>query len=294
MSNPAYRLSTTNPPSVTDTVSPNNQMQPSQVKRTQAGFTLIELLVVIAIIAILAAMLLPVLAKAKESAYKAQCLSNLKQWGLAVNMYAGDNGDRFPDLSFYIGGNAANGVSGAHDLAWMPTAFNLNFYPNYLYKNRAGTATSQRAANDVLYCPTDVWHRTYEQLGYTNLIGYNYLPGRDLAGGVNYSGAAPSLQPWALRKKLGGSYRLAPIIMDRLQQFQTGWIEPLGGANVVGSVHRNRGNVPAGGNFLYEDGRVTWQKFNWASPKTSIDVGCTMYGNYTDYYRPAELGPGPY
>jgi len=85
-------------------------------KGVSFGFTLIELLVVIAIIAILAAILFPVFAKAREKARASQCLSNLKQLGLGINMYVQDYDERILPRSTRLG-------TGSKQLSWQQLIF---------------------------------------------------------------------------------------------------------------------------------------------------------------------------
>ena len=93
-------------------------MRQIDMKKSKSAFTLIELLVVIAIIAILAAMLLPALSKAKTKAQGILCMSNTKQLMLAWQMYAGDNNERI--VMSYHGGDARNGAIVTADKAAAP------------------------------------------------------------------------------------------------------------------------------------------------------------------------------
>jgi prepilin-type N-terminal cleavage/methylation domain-containing protein len=110
-----------------------NTMDRKQKKKARVGFTLIELLVVIAIIAILAAMLLPALQKAREEANNAVSINNLHQIGLAYYMYVQDYNGYFPLGDWYFNGNCA-WLNGGYPAEALPL-YMTNYFPAANFSN---------------------------------------------------------------------------------------------------------------------------------------------------------------
>jgi len=237
-------------------------------KKTHA-FTLIELLVVIAIIAILAAILFPVFARARENARRASCQSNLKQLALGMTMYSQDYDETFPPL-----GGATSGPSVDTDTP-IADYHGFNWYNTGGYYNTGWAARIYPyvKSTQIYLCPSNSFN--YEGVAYG--LPVDYFRSSDQTKQVYFNTAL----------KLAQFTRPSESLM----------ITEKGGGGGDQYILSSQYYVCAaphfdGGNIAFVDGHVKWMKFlqtplpgNWEAPAAGYSAWHPPVETFTDVFQ---------
>lgn len=224
------------------------------MRERSKGFTLIELLVVIAIISILAAILFPVFARARENARRASCISNLKQMGLAVMMYTQDYDERYPEHL-----NARLTTQTPPDgYPWDSTGY--WYWPQILYPYHKSTA--------IYFCPSSPDMRYYngKPAPTTGSYGANTMMLQQSGSFVKSVGIAEVALPSEIYMLMDSSaYRTEPskvITPEGGQGYLPGSGDAGGTYGLSASPPRDwqSGRHFGGVNVAFADGHVKWLK----------------------------------